>query len=54
MREEWAETADDVLWRRSVLGTSFSPSERDALAQFMAAESAVSERRRPDGRGADG
>lgn len=54
MREEWAETADDVLWRRSALGTSFSPSERDALARFMAAESAASERRRPDSRGADG
>ncbi len=37
MRQEWAETADDVLWRRSKLGLRFSPSQREALAQFMAA-----------------
>jgi glycerol-3-phosphate dehydrogenase len=36
MRFEWAETADDVLWRRTKLGLSFSPSEKQALAQFMA------------------
>ncbi len=36
MRCEWAETADDVLWRRTKLGLQFSPREKDALAQFMA------------------
>jgi glycerol-3-phosphate dehydrogenase len=36
MREEWAETADDVLWRRSKLGLRFSAAEREALARFMA------------------
>jgi glycerol-3-phosphate dehydrogenase len=40
MRHEWAETADDVLWRRSKLGLRFTPAERDALAQFMAGERA--------------
>jgi glycerol-3-phosphate dehydrogenase len=36
MREEWAETADDVLWRRSKLGLHLSHDEREALARFMA------------------
>jgi glycerol-3-phosphate dehydrogenase len=36
MREEWAQTADDVLWRRSKLGLSFSPGQRESLARFMA------------------
>jgi glycerol-3-phosphate dehydrogenase len=35
MRYEWAETADDVLWRRTKLGLRFSPAQREALAQFM-------------------
>ncbi len=36
MRNEWAQTADDVLWRRSKLGLRFSPAERRALEGFMA------------------
>jgi glycerol-3-phosphate dehydrogenase len=36
MRHEWAETPDDVLWRRTKLGLRFSPEQREALAQFMA------------------
>jgi glycerol-3-phosphate dehydrogenase len=36
MREEWAETADDVIWRRSKLGLRISTDEREALAGFMA------------------
>ena len=36
MQWEWAESADDVLWRRTKLGLRFSPAERDALARFMA------------------
>jgi glycerol-3-phosphate dehydrogenase len=36
MAEEWAQTADDVLWRRSKLGLRVSPTERERLAQFMA------------------
>jgi glycerol-3-phosphate dehydrogenase len=37
IKHEWAETADDVLWRRSKLGLYFGDKERQALAQFMAA-----------------
>jgi glycerol-3-phosphate dehydrogenase len=33
---EWAQTADDVLWRRSKLGLRFSAAERAALERFMA------------------
>lgn len=33
--KEWAETAEDVLWRRTKLGLRFSPEEREALARFM-------------------
>jgi glycerol-3-phosphate dehydrogenase len=38
MEREWAQTEDDVLWRRSKLGLRFSPQERERLARFMAAE----------------
>jgi glycerol-3-phosphate dehydrogenase len=50
MREEWAQTADDVLWRRSKLGLRFSAAQASALDDFMrrnaAAPSLQSERRR--------
>jgi glycerol-3-phosphate dehydrogenase len=36
MQKEWAETADDVLWRRSKLGLRTSPAQRQALDRFMA------------------
>jgi glycerol-3-phosphate dehydrogenase len=36
MTKEWAQTAEDVLWRRSKLGLRFSEGERAALEQFMA------------------
>ncbi|MPZ57450.1 MAG: glycerol-3-phosphate dehydrogenase [Rhizobiales bacterium] len=38
MSQEWAETADDVLWRRSKLGLTVDKVEREALARFMANE----------------
>jgi glycerol-3-phosphate dehydrogenase len=38
MQHEWAETAEDILWRRSKLGLHLSPEQQDALARFMAAE----------------
>jgi len=38
MRHEWAETEDDVLWRRTKLGLRLSLAERQALGRFMAAE----------------
>jgi glycerol-3-phosphate dehydrogenase len=34
--KEWAQTADDVLWRRSKLGLRFSPAQQAALQAFMA------------------
>lgn len=36
MRNEWAQTADDVLWRRSKLGLRHSAAQTAALADFMA------------------
>jgi glycerol-3-phosphate dehydrogenase len=35
MGHEWAETADDVIWRRSKLGLRLPHSERERLARFM-------------------
>jgi glycerol-3-phosphate dehydrogenase len=35
MREEWAQTAEDVLWRRSKLGLRFSPAQVAVLENFM-------------------
>jgi glycerol-3-phosphate dehydrogenase len=34
--QEWAQTADDVLWRRSKLGLKASAEDRTAIAQFIA------------------
>ena len=31
MEQEWAQTEDDVLWRRSKLGLRFSPEERERM-----------------------
>jgi len=36
MRVEWAQTADDVLWRRSKLGLRLPGAQREALARYMA------------------
>lgn len=36
MEHEWAQTEDDVLWRRSKLGLRFTRAERARLATFMA------------------
>jgi glycerol-3-phosphate dehydrogenase len=36
IQDEWARTADDILWRRTKLGLRLAPSEQDALRQFMA------------------
>ncbi len=38
MRHEWAQTEDDVLWRRSKLGLRLSRDERERLGRFMASE----------------
>jgi glycerol-3-phosphate dehydrogenase len=34
--EEWARSADDILWRRSKLGQRQQPAARDALAAYLA------------------
>jgi glycerol-3-phosphate dehydrogenase len=36
MTSEWAQTADDVLWRRSKLGLRFTDAQRAMLDRFMA------------------
>ncbi len=36
MEQEWAQTADDVLWRRTKLGLRVTTQERDLIAGFMA------------------
>ncbi|WP_417462413.1 glycerol-3-phosphate dehydrogenase [Kordiimonas sp.] len=40
MSEEWARTADDVLWRRSKLGLALTAAEQKTLADWMAAQPA--------------
>jgi glycerol-3-phosphate dehydrogenase len=37
VEHEWAQTAEDVLWRRSKLGLSVSAKESEALGRFIAA-----------------
>jgi glycerol-3-phosphate dehydrogenase len=37
-RHEWAETAEDVLWRRSKLGLQLRPDQQAAVARFMATD----------------
>jgi glycerol-3-phosphate dehydrogenase len=39
MAQEWAQTADDVLWHRTKLGLALSNGEAEALDRFMAAAS---------------
>ena len=34
-REEWARTAEDILWRRSKLGLRFNAAQQAALAQWL-------------------
>jgi glycerol-3-phosphate dehydrogenase len=34
-RHEWAQTADDVLWRRSKLGLHYREPEREAVAAWF-------------------
>jgi glycerol-3-phosphate dehydrogenase len=36
VREEWARTADDVLWRRTKCGLAMSVGERERVARYMA------------------
>jgi glycerol-3-phosphate dehydrogenase len=41
MREEWATTADDVLWRRSKLGLRFSDDQKRVLETFIGSKAAT-------------
>lgn len=41
MRFEWAQSAEDVLWRRSKLGLSLNKQDSQKLAHFMAGAIAV-------------
>jgi glycerol-3-phosphate dehydrogenase len=41
MAKEWARFPDDVLWRRSKLGLTMPPRDREALAAFMATAAQV-------------
>jgi glycerol-3-phosphate dehydrogenase len=41
MAREWARFPDDVLWRRSKLGLTIGPADRERLAAFMAEQSVV-------------
>jgi glycerol-3-phosphate dehydrogenase len=40
MREEWARTADDILWRRTKAGLAASPEQCAALTRFLASPAA--------------
>jgi glycerol-3-phosphate dehydrogenase len=42
MTTEWAQTADDMLWRRSKLGLHLTPQEAEELAAFMSAQRTAS------------
>jgi glycerol-3-phosphate dehydrogenase len=41
MTQEWAQCAEDILWRRSKLGLYFSPAQTAALADFIAQQLAT-------------
>jgi len=34
-REEWATQAEDILWRRTKLGLTFTPEERERLRRYL-------------------
>ena len=42
---EWARFPDDILWRRSKLGLTMPPGDREALAAFMATSPRASDAR---------
>jgi glycerol-3-phosphate dehydrogenase len=41
--QEWARTADDVLWRRTKLGLHLAPDERERVGRWMAGEAELRE-----------
>jgi glycerol-3-phosphate dehydrogenase len=36
VRQEWAQTAEDILWRRTKLGLRFNPAQTAALTTYLA------------------
>ena len=46
--EEWARTAEDVLWRRTKLGLVLSETERAAVAEYLAARDPLAPGARAD------
>ncbi len=46
VREAWARTADDILWRRTKAGLAASPEQHAALARYLSAGQ-MSKRRMP-------
>ncbi|MGZ8254427.1 MAG: glycerol-3-phosphate dehydrogenase, partial [Burkholderiaceae bacterium] len=47
---EWAETADDVLWRRSKLGLRLAPDQRAAVDLYLAVPRSTPLRAAAEGR----
>ena len=41
VENEWAQSADDVLWRRSKLGLTATPEQHTALGRFIASMQAA-------------
>jgi len=39
-RNEWAQTAEDILWRRSKLGLHYTPEQRQAVADWLQGQAA--------------
>lgn len=46
IKEEWADTPEDILWRRSKLGLHLSVAEQSALQTYMTREAGEKTRRR--------
>jgi Glycerol-3-phosphate dehydrogenase len=44
IKTEWAQTAEDVLWRRSKLGLHMNKTAQQAVAEYMAAQMPGKER----------
>ena len=42
IRNEWAVSADDILWRRTKLGLRLSEAQRGRLADWLAARAPAS------------
>lgn len=50
VREEWARTTDDILWRRTKAGLAATPGQRAALSRFLASPAAAADGPAPQSR----